>query len=125
MRPVGARREARLALTMPAVLEDLGDVQLVGEDADAVLLGGVDETEETNRVFVHEPARAFVELELGAEPTACTRTEVQTARSRSSTRAASSPAWEYAVEVEATVVGKPSAPYFTAALEASSTRTRG
>ena len=39
-----------LALTMPAVLEDLGDVQLVGEDADAVLLGGADESEETNRV---------------------------------------------------------------------------
>jgi hypothetical protein len=53
---------------MPAVLEDLGDVQLVGEDADAVLLGGADETEETNRVFSYmNVARAFAELDAGAE----------------------------------------------------------
>ena len=51
---------------MAAVLDDLGDVQLVGEDADAVLVGGADETEETNRVFSYmNLARAFAELELG------------------------------------------------------------
>ena len=56
-----------LALTMPAVIEDL-DVQLVGEDADAVLVGGADETDETGRVFCYmNLARAFAELEAGAE----------------------------------------------------------
>src|SRR5918992_6102526 len=56
-----------LALTMTAVLEDLADVELVGEDAEAVLVGGADETEETNRVFSYmNLARAFHELEAGA-----------------------------------------------------------
>src|SRR5918998_5997933 len=57
-----------LALTMAAVLEDLDSVELVGEDAEAVLLGGAAETEETNRVFSYmNLARAFAELEAGAE----------------------------------------------------------
>ena len=57
-----------LALTMAAVLEDLDGVELVGENAEAVLLGGADETEETNRVFSYmNLARAFSELEAGAE----------------------------------------------------------
>ena len=33
-----------LALTMPAIVEDLDGVELVGEGADAVLIGGADET---------------------------------------------------------------------------------
>jgi ribonucleotide monophosphatase NagD (HAD superfamily) len=57
-----------LALTMSAIVEDLEGVELVGEAADAVLLGGADETEETNRVFSYmNLARAFAELEAGAE----------------------------------------------------------
>ena len=45
-----ARRRV-LALTMSAIVEDLKGIELVGESADAVLLGGADETEETGRVF--------------------------------------------------------------------------
>jgi ribonucleotide monophosphatase NagD (HAD superfamily) len=40
-----------LALTMAAIVEDLEGVELVGDNADAVLLGGADETPETGRVF--------------------------------------------------------------------------
>ena len=57
-----------LALTMAAIRPELEGVELVGEEADAVLLGGADETEETNRVFSYmNLARAFAELEAGAE----------------------------------------------------------
>ena len=105
---------------MPAVLEDLGDVQLVGEDADAVLLGGADETEETNRVFSYmNLARAFAELELGAELYSLHKNRWwQTSRGPLLDSGCFVAGLEYAAEVEATVVGKPSAPYFTAALEA-------
>jgi HAD superfamily hydrolase (TIGR01458 family) len=109
-----------LALTMPAVLEDLGDVQLVGEEADAVLLGGADETEETNRVFSYmNLARAFAELELGAELYSLHKNRWwQTSRGPLLDSGCFVAGLEYAAEVEATVVGKPSAPYFSAALEA-------
>ena len=40
-----------LALTMYAIVGELEGVELVGEDAEAVLLGGADETPETNLVF--------------------------------------------------------------------------
>ena len=57
-----------LALTMAAIRTELEGVELVGEEADAVLIGGADETEETNRVFSYmNLARAFAELEAGAE----------------------------------------------------------
>ena len=57
-----------LALTMHALVHDLEGIELVGEGADAVLLGGADETPETNLVFSYmNLARAFSELELGAE----------------------------------------------------------
>ena len=36
-----------LAMTMPGILDDLEDMQLIGMNADAVLIGGADETEET------------------------------------------------------------------------------
>src|ERR671936_2128487 len=55
-------------LTMPAIVEDLEGLELVGEGADAVLLGGADEGFETNRVFSYfNLARAFAELQDGAE----------------------------------------------------------
>ena len=55
-----------LALTMQAIVEDLEGIELVGDGADAVLLGGADETEETGRVFSYmNLARAFAELEGG------------------------------------------------------------
>ena len=109
-----------LALTMPAVLEDLGDVELVGEDAEAVLVGGADETEETNRVFSYmNHARAFSELELGADLYALHKNRWwQTARGPLLDSGCFVAGLEYAADVEATVVGKPSTPYFAAALEA-------
>jgi HAD superfamily hydrolase (TIGR01458 family) len=109
-----------LALTMAAVLDDLGDVELVWEEADAVLLGGADETEETNRVFSYmNLARAFAELELGAELYCLHKNRWwQTSRGPLLDSGCFVAGLEYAAEVEATVVGKPSAPYFTAALEA-------
>ena len=109
-----------LALTMAAVLEDLGGVELVGEDADAVLVGGADETEETNRVFSYmNIARAFAELELGAELYCLHKNRWwQTSRGPLLDSGCFVAGLEYAADVEATVVGKPSAPYFTAALEA-------
>jgi HAD superfamily hydrolase (TIGR01458 family) len=109
-----------LALTMPAVLEDLGDVELVGEDAEAVLLGGADETEETNRVFSYmNLARAFHELEAGAELYSLHKNRWwQTSRGPLLDSGCFVAGLEYAADVDATVLGKPSAPYFAAALEA-------
>jgi HAD superfamily hydrolase (TIGR01458 family) len=109
-----------LALTMQAVLEDLGEVELVGEDAEAVLLGGADETEETNRVFSYmNLARAFHELEAGAELYSLHKNRWwQTLRGPLLDSGCFVAGLEYAADVEATVVGKPSAPYFAAALEA-------
>jgi HAD superfamily hydrolase (TIGR01458 family) len=109
-----------LALTMPAVLDDLGDVELVGEDAEAVLLGGADETEETNRVFSYmNLARAFHELEAGAELYSLHKNRWwQTSRGPLLDSGCFVAGLEYAADVDATVLGKPSTPYFAAALEA-------
>ena len=70
--PVAAARVLKgrrvLALTMPSIRDDLEGVELVGDNADAVLVGGADETAETNRVFSYmNLARAFGELEAGAD----------------------------------------------------------
>jgi HAD superfamily hydrolase (TIGR01458 family) len=109
-----------LALTMPAVLDDLGDVEIVGEDAEAVLLGGADETEETNRVFSYmNLARAFHELEAGAELYSLHKNRWwQTSRGPLLDSGCFVAGLEYAADVDATVLGKPSTPYFAAALEA-------
>src|ERR671933_582734 len=57
-----------LALTMHAIVGELEGVELVGEDAEAVLVGGADETPESNLVFSYmNLSRAFAELEAGAE----------------------------------------------------------
>jgi HAD superfamily hydrolase (TIGR01458 family) len=109
-----------LALTMAAVLEDLDAVELVGEDAEAVLLGGAAETEETNRVFSYmNLARAFAELEAGADLYCLHRNRWwQTSRGPLLDSGCFVAGLEYAAELEATVVGKPSTAYFAAALEA-------
>ena len=109
-----------LALTMAAVLEDLTGVQLVGEDAEAVLVGGADETEETNRVFSYmNLARAFAELEAGAELFCLHRNRWwQTSRGPLLDSGCFVAGLEYACDVEATVLGKPSSAYFAAAVEA-------
>ena len=109
-----------LALTMAAVLDDLGAVELVGEGADAVLIGGADETEETSRVFSYmNLARAFHELEGGAALYCLHKNRWwQTTRGPLLDSGCFVAGLEYAADVEATVVGKPSGPYFAAALEA-------
>jgi len=109
-----------LALTMAAVLEDLNGVELVGEDAEAVLVGGANETEETNRVFSYmNLARAFHELEGGAELYCLHRNRWwQTSRGPLLDSGCFVAGLEYASEQEATVVGKPSTAYFAAAIEA-------
>src|SRR6266568_3987225 len=57
-----------LALVMHALVGDLEGVEIVGDNAEAVLIGGADDSPETNLVFSYmNLARAFAELELGAE----------------------------------------------------------
>ena len=109
-----------LALTMAAIVEDLEGVELVGEQADAVLVGGADETPETNRVFSYmNLARAFAELDAGAELYCLHRNRWwQTSRGPLLDAGAFVAGLEYAAEVVATVLGKPSPAYFGAALEA-------
>ena len=109
-----------LALTMPAIRDDLEGVELVGENADAVLLGGADETAETNQVFSYmNLARAFSELEGGADLYCLHKNPWwQTARGALLDAGAFVVGLEYATGTTATVLGKPSASYFEAALEA-------
>src|SRR4029450_6524863 len=97
-----------LALTMAAVLEDLGGVELVGEDAEAVLLGGADETEETNRVFSYmKLARPLAELDAGAELSCLHRNRWwQTSRGPLLDSGCFVAGLEYAAGLDATVVGK-------------------
>jgi HAD superfamily hydrolase (TIGR01458 family) len=109
-----------LALTMHALVHDLEGVELVGEGADAVLLGGADETPETNLVFSYmNLARAFGELEAGAELYCLHRNRWwQTKRGPMLDAGAFVAGLEYAAQMDAIVLGKPSAAYFEAACEA-------
>lgn len=108
-----------LALTMAAVREDLREqVELVDEDAEVVLLGGADETDETGSVFSYASLnRAFAALEAGARLVCLHRNRWwQTSRGPFLDAGAFVAGLEYAAGVEAEVVGKPSAAYFEAAL---------
>jgi HAD superfamily hydrolase (TIGR01458 family) len=109
-----------LALTMPGIVPDLEGIELVGEGAEAVLIGGADEDAETNRVFSYmNLARAFAELEAGAELFALHKNRWwQTQMGPLLDSGAFVAGLEYAADVEATVIGKPSAAYFDAALAA-------
>ena len=109
-----------LALVMAALVPDLDGMELVGDGAEAVLLGGADETEETGRVFSYmNLARAFGELELGAELYCLHKNRWwQTSRGPQLDSGAFVAGLEFAAGVEATVLGKPSPAYFEAALEA-------
>jgi HAD superfamily hydrolase (TIGR01458 family) len=109
-----------LAMTMAAILEDLDGVELVGEEAEAVLLGGADETAETNRVFSYmNLARAFAELDAGADLYCLHRNRWwQTSRGPLLDAGAFVAGLEYAAGVQATLLGKPSPSYFSAALDA-------
>ncbi|HEY4413619.1 MAG TPA: TIGR01458 family HAD-type hydrolase [Gaiellaceae bacterium] len=121
---VSALRGRRvLALVMHALVGDLDGIELVGEGADAVLIGGADETPETNLVFSYmNLARAFAELELGARLYCLHKNRWwQTARGPLLDAGAFVAGLEYAADVEAVVIGKPSPAYFAAALEALDT----
>ena len=109
-----------LALTMRAILPDLDGIDLVGEDAEAVLLGGADETPETNLVFSFmNLARAFQELEAGADLYSLHKNRWwQTKHGPLLDAGAFVAGLEYAAETEAIVLGKPSTAYFEAALAA-------
>jgi HAD superfamily hydrolase (TIGR01458 family) len=118
---VAALRGRRvLALVIHALVGDLEGIELVGEGAQAVLLGGADETPETNLVFSYmNLARAFAELELGAELYCLHRNRWwQTQRGPLLDSGCFVAGLEFAAETEAIVLGKPSPAYFDAACEA-------
>src|SRR5947199_1101083 len=109
-----------LALTMHAIVGELEGIELVGEDAEAVLVGGADETPETNLVFSYmNLARAFHELEGGAQLYCLHKNRWwQTKHGPLLDAGAFVAGLEYAADVEAIVLGKPSTAYFDAALQA-------
>ena len=109
-----------LALTMPGILDDLEGIQLIGMNADAVLVGGADETEEPNRIYSYlNLNRAFLELLAGAELYCLHRNRWwQTTEGPRLDAGAIVAGLEYAAGIEATVLGKPSREYFAAAVEA-------
>jgi HAD superfamily hydrolase (TIGR01458 family) len=109
-----------LALTMPAIVEDLEGIDLVGEHADAVLLGGADESPDTNNVFSWmNLAHAFQELQAGAELYCLHKNRWwQTKDGPLLDAGAFVAGLEYAADTDATVLGKPSPQYFAAALDA-------
>jgi HAD superfamily hydrolase (TIGR01458 family) len=113
-------RKRVLALTMHAIVGDLEGIELVGEDAEAVLVGGADETPETNLVFSFmNLARAFHELEAGATLYCLHRNRWwQTKHGPLLDAGAFVAGLEYAADTEAIVLGKPSPVYFEAALAA-------
>jgi HAD superfamily hydrolase (TIGR01458 family) len=118
---VAALRGKRvLALVMHALVHDLEELEIVGEGADAVLIGGTDDSPETNLVFSYmNLARAFGELELGAELYCLHRNRWwQTRRGPLLDSGCFVAGLEYAARTEATVLGKPNAAYFAAACEA-------
>ena len=117
-RELGGRRV--FALVMSGIVEDLEGIDLVGMNAETVLLGGCDETLEPNQVFTYmNLARAFSELEAGADFYCLHKNKWwQTSRGPMLDGGAFVAALEFATGVEATVLGKPSGAYFNAALEA-------
>jgi HAD superfamily hydrolase (TIGR01458 family) len=118
---VAALRGKRvLALVMHALIGDLEELEIVGEGAQAVLIGGADDSPETNLVFSYmNLARAFSELEFGAELYCLHRNRWwQTRRGPLLDSGCFVAGLEYAAQSDAIVLGKPSAAYFDAACEA-------
>jgi len=108
------------ALVMAGVVPDLEGLDLVGEGAHAVLIGGCDETLEPNQVFSYmNLARAFSEIQMGAELYCLHKNRWwQTSRGPLLDAGAFVAGLEYTTGVEATVLGKPSPAYFASALDA-------
>jgi HAD superfamily hydrolase (TIGR01458 family) len=109
-----------LALVMAAIVPDLDALDLVGHDAEAVLIGGCDETLEPNQVFSYmNMARAFSEIGMGASFYCLHKNKWwQTSRGPMLDGGAFVAGLEYATGIEATVLGKPSPSFFAAALDA-------
>jgi HAD superfamily hydrolase (TIGR01458 family) len=118
VRELGGRRV--LALVMPSIVPDLEGLELVGHDAEAVLIGGCDETLEPNQVFSYmNLGRAFDELQAGASFYCLHKNRWwQTSRGPMLDGGAFVAGLEYATGRDATVLGKPSPAYFAAALDA-------
>src|SRR6201997_5687775 len=116
--PLRGRRV--LALVMPALGGRLEDIELGVVNVEAVLIGGADDSPETNLVFSYmNLARAFAELELGAELYCLHRNRWwQTQRGPLLDSGCYVAGLEYAAETTATVLGKPSPAYFDAACRA-------
>ncbi len=108
------------ALVMAAIVPDLEGIELVGDQADAVLIGGCDETTEPNQVFSYmNLGRAFEELQMGADLYCLHKNKWwQTSRGAMLDAGAFVAGLEYATGIDATVLGKPSPAYFAAALDA-------
>ena len=86
-----------------------------------MLLGGADETPETNRVFSYmNLARAFAELDTGGAELYCLHRNRwwQTSRGPLLDAGAFVAGLEYAAGVQAILLGRPSPSYFAAAVEA-------
>jgi HAD superfamily hydrolase (TIGR01458 family) len=117
-RALGGRRV--LALVMAGIVPDLEGLELVGHDAEAVLVGGCDESLEPNQVFSYmNLGRAFSELQAGASFYCLHKNRWwQTSRGPMLDGGAFVAGLEYATGTEATVLGKPSPAYFAAALDA-------
>jgi HAD superfamily hydrolase (TIGR01458 family) len=109
-----------LALVMPSVVPELEGLELVGDGADAVLVGGCDESLEPNTVFSYmNLGRAFDELRAGAELYCMHKGKWwQTSRGPLVDSGLFTAGLEYVSDVEAIVLGKPSAAFYAAALDA-------
>ena len=108
-----------LPLTMAAVHSDLAEhVTLVEKGAEAVLVGGADETAETGEVFAYENLNhAFAALRDGARLVCLHKNRWwQTSRGPLLDAGAFVAGLEYAADSSAEIVGKPTAAYFESAL---------
>jgi HAD superfamily hydrolase (TIGR01458 family) len=109
-----------LPLTMDSIRPDLAEhVTLVDRGAEAVLVGGADETDETRRVFAYDELnRAFAALRDGARLVCLHKNRWwQTSRGPLLDAGAFVAGLEYAAQTEAEIVGKPTAAYFESALD--------
>jgi HAD superfamily hydrolase (TIGR01458 family) len=116
-----------LPLTMAAVHDDLAQhVTLVDDGAEAVLVGGADESDETGEVFAYENLnRAFAALRDGARLVCLHKNRWwQTSHGPLLDAGAFVAGLEYAAESRAEIVGKPTAAYFESALAELEARPR-